>query len=44
MATGPKFVLVAGEASGDQLGAALIGELQKRFGGARFFGIGGSRM
>jgi lipid-A-disaccharide synthase len=36
--------LVAGEASGDQLGAALIRELLRRAPQARCFGVGGSRM
>ena len=38
------IALVAGEASGDQLGAALIRELVHRFPGARFVGVGGHRM
>ena len=38
-----RIALVAGEASGDTLGAALIEALQRRFPDAQFAGVAGPR-
>ncbi|MBF0613721.1 MAG: lipid-A-disaccharide synthase [Magnetococcales bacterium] len=40
----PCILMVAGEASGDNLGAGLLSELQTRFPGLESYGVGGTRM
>jgi lipid-A-disaccharide synthase len=44
MRSRPKIMLVAGEASGDHHGAALVGQLKRLAPGAKIFGLGGQAM
>ena len=41
---GRRVAIVAGEASGDMLGAALVSAVRERFPGTEFYGIAGPRM
>ncbi|MGY1457439.1 lipid-A-disaccharide synthase [Luteimonas sp. A534] len=43
-AAGPRFALVAGEASGDLLGGDLVERLRERYPDAEFAGVGGDTM
>jgi len=43
-AAGPHIFLVAGEESGDRLGASLIAAIRRRHPGAQFSGVGGAHM
>ncbi|MFN7186026.1 MAG: lipid-A-disaccharide synthase, partial [Alphaproteobacteria bacterium] len=44
MRAAPQIYLIAGEASGDQLGAWLMAALTQQQAGLRFAGIGGTAM
>lgn len=44
MSRAPHIVIIAGEASGDVLGARLAAALKQRFPDARFSGVGGPRL
>ena len=44
MSGGPHVFLVAGEESGDRLGASLIAAIKRASQGARFSGVGGAHM
>ena len=41
---GKRIAIVAGEASGDMLGAALVSAVRERFPGTEFYGIAGPKM
>jgi lipid-A-disaccharide synthase len=40
----PRFLIVAGEASGDMYGAEVVRCLRRKFADAEFYGLGGQRM